>query len=242
MQALLRHLPPCVSWQSSQALGFVESIPFPDYTPQQWQQGTVLRTPRGLLAANDVLEGRDAKRLTAKFDRSSPGPQTLEGSNTIHARHEIELQVVSLPPYSIQRRRRVKWLFKLRVKINGQSPQFPDVYRRSAEHEVQIHRRDRGPLKSRCRIPDQDCIEPVLCQELRSKSEEWRCVHSASYGRGASKTMRPPTIVSNTFASLICCEGIANRSRSIMTISASMPALSIPLLFSSPSAHALFSV
>ena len=53
---------------------------------------------------------------------------------------------------------------------------------------------------------------------------------------------RPPTTVNNTFASLSCTAGIANRSRSMTTKSASLPARNAPLLFSSPSAHALFTV
>lgn len=58
----------------------------------------------------------------------------------------------------------------------------------------------------------------------------------------AACTTRPPTTVSSTFTSLSCTAGIANRSRSATTKSASLPTMSDPLFASSPSAHALFSV
>src|SRR5687768_13045080 len=57
-----------------------------------------------------------------------------------------------------------------------------------------------------------------------------------------SYTIRPPTTVRTTFASLSCVTGIEKRSRSIITKSASLPDVSEPLLASSPSAHALFTV
>jgi hypothetical protein len=110
------------------------------------------------------------------------------------------------------------------------------------------------PICVRLRRPRQRPQRPlrllldVRCQRhlrlplgFTHETSRGRTIHQRENG-AAAYTTRPPTIVSNTFASLICVIGMANRSRSITTRSASLPTISEPLLASSPSAHALFTV